>query len=116
MPSSPLTLEWDIDIEPTGGVVKGPIWDDVRSIVEHYQHAGSGFIILKREAGEFVQMTWRDADPEEGLQVEWHTPADEHFELDEGYVPIERAVAIFKALFDRPDSLKSLGPWTPLQF
>ncbi len=114
---APLTLEWaDFDIEPTSGVVPGPTWDDVRSIVEHYQHAASGFIILKREGGAFVQMTWRDADPEEGLQLEWHTPADEHFELDEGFIAIERAVKVFRQFFDAPNGMPGIGAWSPLEF
>lgn len=108
-------LEWaDFDQEPTDGVVQGPLWDDVRSILEHLAGCESGFVILSR--GEaFMQTAFREGDPDEGFVVEHREGEQEtHVEVDEGHIPVERVVALFRAFYGsgrRPEA-----PWTPVSY
>lgn len=111
-----LRLEWaDLDVEPCDGVVDGPTWDDVRSIVEHYGRCTEGFIILARADEDFVQTTWKDGDPDEGLTVEWRRPSGEHCELDEEFIAPERAVAVFGQFFHHPEAMASTGRWKAME-
>ncbi len=113
-----LTLEWaDFDVEPTDGVVDQPTLDDVESIVRHLGLCSTGFVILRRDDLTYIQTTFRELDdPDEGLIVEWQDGGtDRHFELDEPYVSVDRAEALFRRFFQEPESVASGGPWKPMR-
>lgn len=112
-------LEWaDFDIEPTDGLVKGPTLDDVESIVRHMTDCTDGFVILGVSDMTYVQTTFRDmSDPDAGLKIEWQDgDTDRHYELDEEYISPDRAAAVFKAFFQNPAAMQSVGSWTPIEF
>ncbi len=106
-------LDWaDFDIEPHSGVVEGPTWDDVRSLVEHLAGCAEGFIILSVSELTYVQA----ARVAEGLMVEHQQgDTDHHYALEENPVDSERAVEIFRAFFDDPSSIDEHGEWNPME-
>lgn len=107
-------LEWaDFDREPDNGVVEGPTWDDVRSLVEHLarNEDTGGFLILAKGEGDYIQC---GRDPA-GLIVEYHEPdGDTHHLLAGGPTDAETAVPLFRAWFENPRSIAEHGDWKPL--
>ncbi len=110
----PLCLEWaDFDREPDNGAVQGPTRDDVRSILVHLDGGEEGFVILSEAEEHYVQTAFRDGDPEEGFVVEYRG-AGVQFELDEGFVPVERVLAIFEEFFTTRK--RPAGEWVEIDF
>lgn len=108
-------LEWaDHAQEPTDGVVQGPVWDDVRAIVEHLARSqeATGFIVLSRADNDFIQC----ARQPDGLIVEFHDPkADRHMALEGGAADGEFAVALFRAWFDDPATIEEHADWVEIE-
>lgn len=111
-----LTLEWGhLSEGPEDGVVAGPTWDDVRSILLRLGECETGFVVLSNGDDNFVQAAVRElGEPEAGLIVEYRESADgDQYDLAEDFIDASRAIELFATYFGR-HALVDCGEWTPL--
>lgn len=111
---SGFSLEWaDLNLEPRDGVVDGPTWDDVESIVRRLAECDEGFVIFARDAQTYVQAAVRmPGQPEAGLVVEYQVGSTaRHFNLEREFIDAAVAVEVFRAFAANPAVQPGPGPW-----